>query len=60
MLNAKVFFFFEKFYLHYVLYDFDSILLHQAKLFIRQNIDREKNFDVTFKNPHIEKSCVRH
>ena len=44
MLNC---FLVEKFYLHY----FDSILLHCTKLFIRQSIDREKNFDVTFENP---------
>ena len=50
MLNC---FLFEKFYLHYALYDFDSILLHYAKLFIRQSIDREQIFDVTFENsPH--------
>ena len=57
MLNC---FLFEKFYLHYALCDFDSILLHYAKLFIRQNIDREQIFDVIFENPPIEKSCVRH
>ena len=48
MLNC---FLFKKFYLHYALCDFDSILLHYAKLFIRQGIDREKIFDVTFENP---------
>ena len=47
MLNC---FLFEKFYLHYALCDFDSILLHCTKLFIRQNIDREQIFDVTFEN----------
>ena len=57
MLNC---FLFEKFYLHYTLCDFDSILLHCAKLFIRQSIDHEHIFDVTFENPPIEKSCVRH
>ena len=58
MLNC---FLFEKFYLHYTLCDFDSILLHYAKLFIRQSIDHEQIFDVTFENPPpIEKSCVRH
>ena len=57
MLNC---FLFEKFYLHYALCDFDSIWLHYAKLLIRQSIDREKIFDVTFQNPPIEKSCVRH
>ena len=41
----------EKFYLHYAVCDFDSILLHCTKLFIRQSIDREKMFDVTFENP---------
>ena len=44
-------FLFEKFYLHYALCDFDSILLYYAKLFIRQSIDREQIFDVTFENP---------
>ena len=44
-------FLFEKFYLHYALCGFDSILLHYAKLFIRQSIDREQIFDVTFENP---------
>ena len=39
---------FEKFDLHYALCHFDSILLHYAKLFIRQSIDREQIFDVTF------------
>ena len=48
MLNC---FLFEKFYLHYTLCDFDSILLHYAKLFIRQSIDHEQIFDVTFENP---------
>ena len=57
MLNC---FLFEKFYLHYALCDFDSILLHYAKLLIRQSIDREQIFDVTFENSPIEKSCVRH
>ena len=57
MLNC---FLFEKFCLHYAECDFDSILLHYAKLFIRQSIDREQIFDVTFENPPIEKSCVRH
>ena len=53
---------FEKFYLHYALCDFYSILLHCTKLFIRQSIDREQIFDVTFETPPppIEKSCVRH
>ena len=49
MLNC---FLFEKFYLHYALCDFDSILLHCTKLFIRQSIDREQIFDVTFWPPH--------
>ena len=66
MLNCLLF---EKFDLHYLesvcpLCHFDSILLHYAKLIIRQSIDREKNFDVTFEPPPppppIEKSCVRH
>ena len=48
MLNC---FLFEKFYLHCALCDFDSILLHYAKLFIRQSIDREKNFGVTSETP---------
>ena len=51
----------EKVYLHYALCDFDSILLHCTKLFIRQSIDREQIFDVTFEPlPPIEKSCVRY
>ena len=49
----------KKFYLHYALCDCDFILLHYAKLFIRQSIDREQIFDVTFENPPIKKSCVR-
>ena len=53
MLNCLLF---EKFYLHYALCDFDSILLHYAKLFIRQSINSEQIFDVTFENPLIEKS----
>ena len=53
-------FLFEKFYLHYALCDFDSILLQCTKLFIRQSINREQIFDVTFQIPPIEKSCVRH
>ena len=51
MLNC---FLFEKFYLHYALCDFDSILLHCTKLFIRQSIDREQIFDVTFENPPLK------
>ena len=58
MLNC---FLVEKFYFHYALCDFDFILLHCTELLIRQSIDREKNFDVTFEPPPpIEKSCVRH
>ena len=57
MLNC---FLFENFYLHYALCDFDSILLHYAKLFIRQSIDRDQIFDVTFDPPPIAQSCVRH
>ena len=41
----------EKFYLHYAVCDFDSILLHCTELFIRQSIDRKKIFDVTFETP---------
>ena len=41
----------QKFYLQYALCDFDSILLHYAKLFIRQSIDREQIFDVIFEPP---------
>ena len=51
MLNC---FLVEKFYLHYAECDFDSILLHCTKLFIRQSIDREKIFDVTFENPPLK------
>ena len=47
MLNS---FLFEKFYLHYALCDFDSIVRHCTKLFI---------FDVTFEKKTIEKSCLR-
>ena len=53
-------FLFEKFYLHYALCEFDSILLYYPKLFIRQSKDREQIFSVTFDPPPIEKSCVRH
>ena len=48
MLN---YFSFEKFYLHYALCGFDSILLHYAQLFIRQSTDHEQIFDVTFEIP---------
>ena len=48
MLNC---FLVEKIYLHYAVCDFDSILLHYTKLFIRQSIDREHIFDVTFETP---------
>ena len=51
MLNC---FLVEKFYLHYAVCDFDSILLHCTKLFIRQSIDREKIFDVTFETPPLK------
>ena len=51
MLNC---FWFEKFNLHYALCDFDFILLHCTKLFIRQSIDREQVFDVTFQNPTLK------
>ena len=57
MLNC---FLFEKFYLHYALCDFDSILLHCTKLFIRLSIGSEQIFDITFETTPIEKSCVRH
>ena len=49
-------FLFEKFYLHYALCVFDSIVLHCTKLFIRQSVDREQILDVTFQPPPIEKS----
>ena len=48
MLNCLLF---EKFDLHYALCQLDSILLHYAKLFIRQSINREQIFDVTFETP---------
>ena len=51
MLNS---FLFEKFYLHYALCDFDSILLHCTNLFIRQSIDREQIFDVTFESTPLK------
>ena len=44
-------FLFEKFYLHYALCNFDSIVLHCTEIFIRQSVDREQIFDVTFQNP---------
>ena len=44
-------FLFEKFYLHYALRDFDSIVLRCTELFIRQSVDCEQIFDVTFQNP---------
>ena len=47
-------FLFEKFYLYYALCDFDSIFLQCTKLFIRQSIDREQIFDVTFKTPSLK------
>ena len=47
-------FLFEKFYLHYALCDFDSILLHCTELFIRQSIDREQIFGATFQNPPLK------
>ena len=34
--------------------DFDSILLHCTKLFIRQSIDREQILDVTFETPPLK------
>ena len=48
MLNC---FLFEKFYLHYAQCDFDSVTLLCTKLFIRQSINREQIFDVTFETP---------
>ena len=54
-------FLFEKFYLHYALCDFDSIImLHCTELYICQNIHREQIFDVIFQTPPIEKPCVRY
>ena len=44
-------FLFEKFYLDYTLCNFDFMLWHCTKLFIRQSIDREQIFDVTFEPP---------
>ena len=41
----------KKFYLHYTLCDFDSILLHYTTLFICQSVDRKQIVDVTFENP---------
>ena len=51
MLNC---FLVEKFYLHYAVCDFDSILLHCTKLFICQSTDREQIFDVTFETPPLK------
>ena len=45
MLNC---FLFKQSYLYYALCVFDSILFHCTKSIIRQNIDREQNFDVIF------------
>ena len=42
----------EKFSLQYALCDFNSILLHCTKLFIRLSVDREQIFDVTFEPPY--------
>ena len=58
-------FLFEKFYLHYELCDFDSVLLHCTQLFIHQSVDREQIFDVTFqtlplKNPAYATDLVTH
>ena len=47
-------FLFEKCYLHYALCDFDSIVLHYTELFIRQSVDREQIFDVTFQTPPLK------
>ena len=47
-------FLFEKFSLHYARCNFDSILLHCTQLFIRQSIDPEQNFDVTFQTPPLK------
>ena len=41
----------EKLCLHYTLCDFDFILLHCTRLLIRQSIDHEQIFDVTFQPP---------
>ena len=51
MLNC---FLVEKFYLHYALSDFNSILLHCTKLFIHQSIDYKQIFVVTFQNPSLK------
>ena len=51
MLNC---FLFEKIYLHYALWDFDSILLHCTKLFIRQSIDREQILMSLLKTPPLK------
>ena len=47
-------FLFEKFYLHYVLCDFDFILRHCTKLFICRSIDCVQIFDVTFDPPPLK------
>ena len=51
MLNC---FLVEKFYLHFALSDFNSILLHCTKSFIHQSIDCKQIFDVTFQNPPLK------
>ena len=59
MLTCLMFncFLFEKFYLHNALCDFDSILRHCTKLFIRQSINREQIFDVTFETPPLKNAA---
>ena len=47
-----VFLFKKLYFIALRMYDFDSILLHCTKLFIRQSINRDQIFDVTFKPPH--------
>ena len=49
--QCLVVFYFKSFYLHYSVCDFDSILLHHAKLFIRLSIDRKQIFDVIIEPP---------
>ena len=51
MLNC---FLIEKFYLHYALCDFDSILWHCTKLFMRQRVDFEKKFWCHFWTPPLK------
>ena len=53
MPNAKLFFVWKVLFALRTC-DFDSILWHCTKLFMRQRIDCEQIFDVTFENPPLK------